>query len=129
MHNSDKKKIAGYYIAENVQLLLSTRRLVNLQPGAKVDSLHSIQLRKTMLRLLDFLLENANDKVIANEEILYNVWDIHGLRSSQQRLWQVMQGLKYNLLKIGLPDDLIMRVERRGYFVKSNLVKPFYLDE
>ena len=43
-------------------------------------------LRDTMMRLFLYLLQNACDRIVTNEEILYHVWDLHGLKSSSQRL-------------------------------------------
>lgn len=85
-------------------------------------------LRETMFRLFLYLLENADDGIMDNTEILVNVWDKYGLSSSNQRLWQVMSGLKNKLCAVGVPEGFIMRVESRGYYVRKDLITVLYCE-
>ncbi|WP_227317616.1 winged helix-turn-helix domain-containing protein [Cedecea davisae] len=119
--------LIGYYIANNVQLEIAGRKLSSFD--SKSRQLNCFVLRETMLRLFLFLLENANGKIVSNEKILYEVWDLHGLKSSSQRLWQVMQALKYRLATLGVQHDFIMRIETsevKGYSLKNEMIRPFY---
>jgi len=87
-------------------------------------------MRETMMRLFLYLLQNACDRIVTNEEILYNVWDLHGLRSSSQRLWQVMQSLRFKLAMLGVSHDFIMRIETievKGFSIKKGSVRPLFL--
>ncbi len=82
-----------------------------------------------MMRLFIYLLENADSKVIGNEEILTNVWDKYGLSSSSQRLWQVMHCLRNKLSTLGIAEDFITRTEEdhvRGFCINKERVTPIY---
>lgn len=123
-----KRILIGYYIGNNVQLDIQHKKL------SSFDTKQGYALRPTMLRLFLYLLENASGKIVATERILHDVWDLHGLRSSNQRLWQVMQALKFRLAALGVQHDFIMRVETievKGFSVNADLIRPFYfyLDE
>lgn len=122
-----KKVLAGYYIGSNVQLEIAHKKLSSLD--SKSRQLSSFIFRDTMLRLFLYLLKNADGQIVSNEQILYHVWDLHGLKSSNQRLWQVMQALKFRLSAFGIEHDFIMRIEAsqvKGYSLKPGIVRPFY---
>ncbi len=122
-----ERVLVGYYIGSNVQLEIAQRRLSNFD--SKSRKIRCYILRETMMRLFLFLLENANGKIVTNEQIMYNVWDLHGLKSPSQRLWQVMQALKLRLATLGVEHDFIMRVETfevKGHCLKREMIKPFY---
>lgn len=123
------KVLFGYCIGTDVYIDIANKRLINLSSEKSSRSLHSLKIRDTMLRLLLFLLKSSNRSIIPTKEIIANVWDAYGLRSSNQRLWQVMQQLKFKLHLVGLPDDLITKVESNGYFVKEKMIMPLYCDE
>ncbi len=125
-----KRILIGYYIGNSVQLDIAHKKLSSLD--SKSRQLRSYVLRDTMMRLFLYLLENANGKIVTNEQILYNVWDLHGLRSSSQRLWQVMQALKFRLAALGVEHDFIMRIETfevKGHLLKQDMIRPFYFYE
>lgn len=119
--------LAGYYIGDNVKLEVASRKISGFDSRNK--QFNSFILRDTMLRLFMYMLENGNGRIITNEQLLINVWDLHGLKSSGPRLWQVMQGLKFRLAALGVPHDFIMKIETfevKGYSLKSELIRPFY---
>ncbi|MCT4703346.1 hypothetical protein MUA02_15945 [Enterobacteriaceae bacterium H20N1] len=121
------KELAGYYIGENIHFELARKKLTKLDDSGR--PLNSFTFRDTMLRLFLYLLENANGNIVTNEQILFDVWDSYGLRSSSQRLWQVMQSLKFRLVMLGGPHDLILRIETfdsKGYTLKKGIVRPLY---
>ena len=122
-------KILGYLIESNIQVNISHNILINIRLLVLEKKPNRIILRKTMMRLFIYLLENANNTVIESEEILVNVWDKHGLSSSSQRLWQVMRDLKKKLVTIGISEGFITRVEKgniMGFSINPHQVTPIY---
>jgi len=111
----------GYLIEGNVVYLHKTKRLICLN-GYGED----IILRKTMSHVLEYLFENATIDVVTDSELMENVWDKHGLSSSTQRVWQVMSNLKSKLFFLGLSDDLILRVSKKGYLLKGDSVERLF---
>ncbi|MBD8263286.1 helix-turn-helix domain-containing protein [Pantoea agglomerans] len=111
----------GYLIEGNVVYLHKTKRLICLN-GYGED----IILRKTMSHVLEYLFENATIDVVTDSELMENVWDKHGLSSSTQRVWQVMSNLKSKLFFLGLSDDVILRVSKKGYLLKGDSVERLF---
>lgn len=111
----------GYLIEGNVVYLHKTKRLICLN-GYGED----IILRKTMAHVLEYLFENATIDVVTDSELMENVWDKHGLSSSTQRVWQVMSNLKSKLFFLGLSDDVILRVSKKGYLLKGDSVERLF---
>ncbi|OQV39248.1 helix-turn-helix domain-containing protein [Pantoea vagans] len=111
----------GYLIEGKVVYLHKTKRLICLN-GYSED----IILRKTMSHVLEYLFENATVDVVTDSELMENVWDRHGLSSSTQRVWQVMSNLKSKLFFLGLSDDVILRVSKKGYLLKSDSVERLF---
>ncbi|NEG59302.1 helix-turn-helix domain-containing protein [Pantoea agglomerans] len=111
----------GYLIEGKVVYLHKTKRLICLN-GYGED----IILRKTMSHVLEYLFENATVDVVTDSELMENVWDRHGLSSSTQRVWQVMSNLKSKLFFLGLSDDVILRVSKKGYLLKSDSVERLF---
>ncbi|CAI1873426.1 Uncharacterised protein [Serratia fonticola] len=124
-----EKTIFGYYIGSDVHFDVTNKTLINVSAVLRIRQKKSVLLRDTMFRLFLFLLENANGTIVDNSDILINVWDKHGLSSSNQRLWQVMQALKAKLSYVGVPDDFIMRVESKGYYVRENMITVLYSEK
>ncbi|QNK33226.1 winged helix-turn-helix domain-containing protein [Serratia sp. JUb9] len=124
--SNTNKQIFGYFIHPNVQVDVIHSRIININSVVAEGGKGIITLRTTMMRLLSYLLEHANGEIILNDEILLNVWDKHELSSSTQRLWQVMQALKQRLNVVGIPDDFIIRVETKGFFIREGVVTPLY---
>ncbi|MGE9551696.1 winged helix-turn-helix domain-containing protein [Erwinia amylovora] len=127
----DNRKVFGYVIEKDIQVNIFQNRVINVSQLNR-DNSSVVQMRKTMMRLFIYLLENSEGQVIQHEDILLNVWDKYGLSSSSQRLWQVMQCLRNKLSLLGLSDDFITRVEtgpHRGYQIAGNKVKAIYYYE
>ncbi|HEY1843229.1 MAG TPA: hypothetical protein VGH05_00020 [Buttiauxella sp.] len=119
--------LIGYYLGSSVRFEIIHRKVSSFD--SKGRPCYSYVLRDTMMRLFLYLLEYANGKIVTNEQILFNVWDSHGLKSSNQRMWQVMQALNFRLAKLGVPHDFIMRIEtmdKKGYTLKQDIIRPFY---
>ncbi|WP_249406224.1 winged helix-turn-helix domain-containing protein [Pantoea agglomerans] len=111
----------GYLIEGNVVYLHKTKRLICLNGHGE-----DIILRKTMSHVLEYLFENATTDVVTDSELMENVWDKHGLSSSTQRVWQVMSNLKSKLFFLGLSDDVILRVSKKGYLLKNDSVERLF---
>ena len=116
--------ISGYRLGVNqdVVFLVQERCLI---PVSKTGG-GRINLRTTMANLLTFLLDNAVGKIVSDRTIMTRVWDNHGLRSSAQRLWQVMGDLIRKLRQAGLPDNMIMKIPGQGYLVQESMVSVLY---
>ncbi|HBE9181138.1 TPA: hypothetical protein KNH08_004064 [Serratia fonticola] len=122
-----EKYTFGYYIGSDVHFDIQKKLLVNVNQRAQKKV--QVVLRDTMFRLFIYLLEHADGTIVDNSDILLNVWDKYGLSSSNQRLWQVMQALKFKLNLVGIPSDFIMRVESKGYYVRENMITVLYSDK
>ncbi|MTD38544.1 hypothetical protein GIX45_07880 [Erwinia sp. CPCC 100877] len=123
-----EKELVGYYIGDSLQFDILHKKITRYDSKGRPQSFFI--MRDTMMRLFLYLLKNACDRVVTTEEILYNVWDLYGLKSSSQRLWQVMQSLRLKLVMHGAPHDFIMRVETinvKGYAIKKECVRHLYL--
>ena len=122
------KILFGYYIGQDVQFDIIHKHLINTTGKIKPGKRSRIPLRDTKLRLLMFLLANADKGVITTQRLMVNVWDKYGLRSSAPRLWQVMQDLKLTLSMMGIEDDFISRVDNKGYQLNANMVSALYCE-
>ncbi|EXU75628.1 MULTISPECIES: winged helix-turn-helix domain-containing protein [Erwinia] len=123
------KKVFGYVIEKDIQVNIVQNSVININHLNREKNPAVVTLRKTMMRLFIYLLENADGKVIPHEDILLNVWDKYGLSSSTQRLWQVMRCLRNKLSSLGIPEDFITRIEtgpERGYRVNKDKVTTIY---
>lgn len=122
------KILFGYYISQDIQFDIIHKHLINTGGKIKPGTRSRIPLRDTKLRLLMFLLANADKGVITTQRLMVNVWDKYGLRSSAPRLWQVMQDLKLTLSMMGVEDDFISRVDNKGYQVNADKVSALYCE-
>lgn len=93
-----------------------------------------ISVRSTKLKLLCYLLENANKNIVSREEILQKVWEASNLSSSYQRLVQVTSKFKEELSFLDAPINFITYYRGKGYTINCSQilrlnVKPIYCDE
>ncbi len=124
-----KAKVLGYLIESDIQVNIAYNSLINIKRLILEKKMDVLILRKTMMRMFIYLLEDANGSVIGSEDILTNVWDKYGLSSSSQRLWQVMRSLKNKISSVGVSEDFITRSEAgniRGFSVSPCKVTPIY---
>jgi len=103
----------GYCIGENIEFRVYPPVLVNTLLGK------SMRLRPTMARLLGYFLFHAKERVIEDERIMIDVFEQHGLKCNQQRLWQSIRALKAVLTKCGFNRDLILRIKKVGFTVSD----------
>lgn len=116
--------IFGFLIDDTVLYFSHPLKVVNITDTPPLSN--PLFLRDTMSNLLYFLLISRQQNVILESDILRQVWDNHGLRSSQSRLIQVISRLKYNLMLIGVKHDFIERVSGKGYRITTANIKTLY---
>lgn len=118
-------KIFGYLLGnENDGVLFFKEKHLLLPLNGRYSP---IRLRSTMSRLLLYLLEKANVGLVRDEHIMKHVWEIHGLKASGPRLWQVVNDLKNKLSRVGIDNSFIMRVEGRGYLINTMYFESIYI--
>lgn len=119
--------VYGYKIGEEILFQISDRILFNTKRvSGTSNKRHSLKLRSTMAMLLRYLLENANGKIVSDDELLFHVWDQNGLKGSNHRLWEVMNDLKRRIKELGIEEDIILRINSNSYFIKDGYVSPLY---
>lgn len=106
-----------------VEYLISSR--VNFRPedGAMwpvKDENSVIILTITMNRLLAYLLERRG-QVVTRDELLANVWDSHGLRSSNHTLNKYISEIRKHLVNAGIQEECITTVPRVGFMFNSDI--------
>ena len=116
--------IFGFLIDDAVLCFSHPLKVVNITETPPLSN--PLILRDTMSNLLYFLLINRQQNVILESDILHQVWDNKGLRSSQSRLIQVISRLKYTLMLVGVKHDFIERVSGKGYRITSSDIKTLY---
>lgn len=116
--------IFGFLIDDAVLCFSHPLKVVNITETPPLSN--PLFLRDTMSNLLYFLLISRQQNVILESDILRQVWDNNGLRSSQSRLIQVISRLKYNLMLIGVKHDFIERVSGKGYRITTANIKTLY---
>ena len=112
--------ILGFYIGGRIFYSLEKKKFVDIDEGG-----NSITLRSTMAFLFEYLLINGQGGIVTDNELMVYVWEANGLRSSRQRLWQVMDRLKTLLNQMGV-DNIIMRVNSVGYMINPSSFLPIY---
>lgn len=116
--------IFGFLIDDTVLCFSHPLKVFNITDTPPLSN--PLFLRDTMSNLLYFLLISRQQNVILESDILRQVWDNHGLRSSQSRLIQVISRLKYNLMLIGVKHDFIERVSGKVYRITTANIKTLY---
>ncbi|WP_224232179.1 hypothetical protein, partial [Klebsiella oxytoca] len=103
----------GYCIGDNLEFRISPALLVNTLTGI------SIRLRPTMARLLSYILNHSNERMIEDEKIMRDVFENYGLKCNKQRLWQAINSLKKTLAKCGFSRFIIYRVNNNGFLISN----------
>ncbi|HEI8504915.1 TPA: hypothetical protein SLF17_002060 [Serratia marcescens] len=120
------KTIFGYLITQSVLFDIEAGRLINLRDLSSEERVPCVSMHRTMILLLEFILERRDEEAIAIDEILYHVWDRNYLQSYSQRLWKVMKDLKGKLKSVGVKVDFIVKKNKHSYRVNGSLVTPIY---
>lgn len=84
------------------------------------DEESSISLTTTTSRLLAFLLERQG-VVVNRDEILSQVWDAHGLRSSNNSLNKYISDLRNIFRNLGYSEEIIITVPRIGFMFSADV--------
>ncbi|UPQ69817.1 winged helix-turn-helix domain-containing protein [Kluyvera ascorbata] len=84
------------------------------------DESTDITLTVTMNRLLSFLLARRG-QVVARDEILENVWDVYGLRSSNNTLNKYISEIRKQFVAFGLHDECITTIPRIGFMFSGDV--------
>ncbi|HCM9477835.1 winged helix-turn-helix domain-containing protein [Enterobacter roggenkampii] len=84
------------------------------------DEGSTVILTLTMNRLLTCLLEK-HGQVLTRNELLDNVWDAHGLRSSSHTLNKYISELRKHFVQFGITDECITTVPRVGFMFNSDI--------
>lgn len=82
------------------------------------DEESGITLTITTSRLLTFLLERQG-KVVMRDEILSNVWDAYGLKSSNNSLNKYISDLRNLFRNRGVEEEFIVTVPRVGFMLSE----------
>lgn len=82
------------------------------------DSL--IILTVTMNRLLSYLLEHRG-QVVTRDDLLENIWDLHGLRSSSHTLNKYISEIRKLFKKFGIDKECITTIPRIGFMFSSDV--------
>lgn len=122
----EEHTLYGYRIGCDVYVDIPYKRIVYLSSDKKHVNPQVIYLRKTMMRLLIYILDNAQSHIVSDEDIMINVWDAQGLSSSRQRLWQVINELSKKFSALGIGTDFILRVKNQGYTINKDIITLFY---
>lgn len=126
---SDKEEF-GFLIGDDVLVNITKRTIVriSLDTNIKNFTFSATMLTDTSMNLLVYLLMNAKDNHVTNGELLKNIWEDHNLRSSNQRLWQVVKELKAKLAVLHVPDEFINSSRGQGYILPRQQIRTLYLD-
>ncbi|CAI2136028.1 transcriptional regulator [Serratia quinivorans] len=125
-HVKGQSKTFGYLIANDILFDINGKKIVNINFKSTEFGGQCTALRDTMARLLVYLIENRDSTLISTDDLLFHVWDQHGLQSSTQRLWQVIQQLNIRLEAIGVPNSFIYHIDKKYYKVRWGFVTPLY---
>lgn len=113
---------SGYWSAHVDYLISSLVRYRSddgaIWPVSDEDSV--IILTATMNRLLAYLLERQG-QVINRDELLDNVWDLHGLRSSNHTLNKYISELRKHFVSTGIHAECITTVPRIGFMFNQDI--------
>lgn len=80
-----------------------------------------ISLNLPASRCLQFLLENRN-KVISREDFLETVWRSNGACVAENTFYQNISILRKSLRLVGLTEDIIITVRRKGFSLAEGII-------
>lgn len=85
------------------------------------DDEHSlIVLTVIMNRLLSFLIEQRG-QVVTRDDLLHNVWDLHGLHSSNHTLNKYLSELRKQFRNFGVTTECITTIPRIGFMFNGDV--------
>lgn len=111
----------GYLIEGNTFYSYEKKSLISIGGSRK-----EIRLRSTQSNVLEYLLEHAIESFVTDEELMLNVWEKNDLRASTQRVWQVINSLRLKIHELGISDDFILRVSKKGFYIRESSIRTIY---
>lgn len=112
----------GYSIYSNLEYRLSSRALININNG------RIKRLGKTKARLFEYLLANASDDYIYDNDIIIDVFEDYGLRCSKSYLLAIIKDIRAAFLSVGFDRDPINRQGRNAYVINSSVIQKIYAE-
>jgi len=104
-----------FYIINNKVKFRNTDDLIWLDH----DEASGITLTATTSRLLVFLLEHRGE-VVSRDEILRQVWDAYGLRSSNNSLNKYISDLRQVFRNMECSEEIIITVPKIGFMLSGD---------
>jgi DNA-binding winged helix-turn-helix (wHTH) protein len=103
--------------------LIDSRLIFRVEDGAlwpSGDEGATVILTLTMTRLLTCLLDKQGE-VITRNELLSNVWEAHGLRSSSHTLNKYISVLRKYFVEFGIVGECISTLPRVGFMFNREI--------
>ncbi|ECL2126666.1 winged helix family transcriptional regulator [Salmonella enterica subsp. enterica] len=103
--------------------LIDMRIKYRTEDGAmwlKDDEGSLIVLTVIMNRLLSYLIEQRA-QVVTRDELLHNVWDLHGLHSSNHTLNKYLSELRKQFRSFGVKAECITTIPRIGFMFNGDV--------
>ncbi|WP_368533284.1 hypothetical protein [Enterobacter hormaechei] len=79
------------------------------------------------MNLFAYLLEHVERKEVSRDELLQQVWEKYGLKSSSRQLGHAIGQLKLSLFTLGIPNEFISSNKGKTYSIEK--VKVFYITQ
>lgn len=119
-----ERKLYGFLIDERILFDVRSKRIVYycFDECDKPVIFKAASLNETQARLFSYLMMHSQKDIIEKSEILHHVWDLYGLSSSNQRLWQSINVIRKKLSYFGLHDEFIKNVHGTGYSIDKDKV-------
>lgn len=119
--------IFGFVINNEIQFDIKKNRMVNIISSDYDNSvtLKIITLKKTITKLLFFLLYNSKENVIYKEDILNEIWG-RDILNEDKRLWHTIKELRRKLELMGVEQGFITSIRGQGYSLLNNDIYPLF---
>lgn len=125
MSDTPESKVYGYEIDGNFFYHVASRVLIKIGNDSEPTNV-KVVFRTTMANLFLYLMTHSGASPVKDAEILENVWELNGLKSSYQRLWKVMRNLTDKLHTAGIESPLFYRVNSNAYLVRRQNISVIY---
>lgn len=125
-----ERRMYGFLLDERILFDIGNKKIIHYSFDETESPMFfkAVSLNDTQSRLLRFLLLNRQRDIIDKTEIMQRVWDVCNLSSSNQRLWQSINGIRKKLSYLGLSDDFITNVHGNGYSIDKTKVLPLFVN-
>lgn len=113
--------IYGFSICGCLEYNIQSKRLININNG-KIK-----KIGETKALLFFYLLNNASQGIILDDDIFIDVFEKNGLRCSKSYLWRMIRLLHLSFISVGCERAPFHRFERKGYLVESERIFEIYI--